>query len=124
MDQLGGMGSFPGDPKTQVMGQVQQEAAMQNARMLVEVYTLCIPYYHTSLANIIPETQRTLLRALRAQARNLALQGRRKLLHVMHGEVHERMEHSQQAVRRQDTKGAAERCGAKLVGVGLDQEEV
>jgi import inner membrane translocase subunit TIM13 len=37
MDSLGGMGSFPGDPKTQVMRQVQQEAAMQNARMLVEV---------------------------------------------------------------------------------------
>jgi import inner membrane translocase subunit TIM13 len=42
MDQLGGMGSFPGDPKTQVMRQVQQEAAMQNARMLVEVHSLFI----------------------------------------------------------------------------------
>jgi import inner membrane translocase subunit TIM13 len=45
MDSLGGMGSFPGDPKTQVMRQVQQEAAMQNARMLVEVRTQC--YMHT-----------------------------------------------------------------------------
>ena len=27
----------PSDPKTAVMRQVQQEAAMQNARMLVEV---------------------------------------------------------------------------------------
>jgi import inner membrane translocase subunit TIM13 len=39
MDSLGaaGMSAFPNDPKTQVMRQVQQEAAMQNARMLVEV---------------------------------------------------------------------------------------
>jgi hypothetical protein len=39
MDSLGaaGMSAFSNDPKTQVMRQVQQEAAMQNARMLVEV---------------------------------------------------------------------------------------
>ena len=42
MDSLGaaGMSAFPNDPKTQVMRQVQQEAAMQNARMLVEVCIL------------------------------------------------------------------------------------
>lgn len=33
---LGGFGGG-GDPKTQIMRQVQQEAAMQNARILVEV---------------------------------------------------------------------------------------
>lgn len=40
MDSLGaaGMSAFPNDPKTQIMRQVQQEAAMQNARMLVEVH--------------------------------------------------------------------------------------
>lgn len=39
MDSFGGsLGG--GDPKTQIMRQVQQEAAMQNARMLVEVYPL------------------------------------------------------------------------------------
>jgi hypothetical protein len=36
MDSLG-LSSFPNDPKQQIMRQVQQEAAMQNARMLVEV---------------------------------------------------------------------------------------
>ncbi|KAH8638894.1 hypothetical protein IG631_06664 [Alternaria alternata] len=36
MDSFGGMSSSPSDPKTAVMRQVQQEAAMQNARMLVE----------------------------------------------------------------------------------------
>ena len=44
MDSLGGMSSYPSDPKTAVMRQVQQEAAMQNARMLVEVYRF--PLYH------------------------------------------------------------------------------
>jgi mitochondrial import inner membrane translocase subunit TIM13 len=40
MDGLGGsgMGAYGGDPKTQVMRQIQQEAAMQNARQLVEVH--------------------------------------------------------------------------------------
>lgn len=39
MDSLGasGMSAFQNDPKTQLMRQMQQEAAMQNARMLVEV---------------------------------------------------------------------------------------
>lgn len=39
MDSLGasGMSAFQNDPKMQIMRQVQQEAAMQNARMLVEV---------------------------------------------------------------------------------------
>merc|ERR1712137_1445803 len=48
MDSLGGMSSYPSDPKTAVMRQVQQEAAMQNARMLVEklnehCFERCIP---------------------------------------------------------------------------------
>lgn len=39
MDSLGaqGLSAYSNDPKTQVMRQIQQEAAMQNARMLVEV---------------------------------------------------------------------------------------
>jgi hypothetical protein len=38
MDSFGG--AVGGDQKTQIMRQVQQEAAMQNARMLVEVALL------------------------------------------------------------------------------------
>jgi import inner membrane translocase subunit TIM13 len=38
MDSMGASGmSAYSDPKTQIMRQVQQESAMQNARMLVEV---------------------------------------------------------------------------------------
>lgn len=38
MNSLGsGLSAFPNDPKVQIMQQIQQEAAMQNARMLVEV---------------------------------------------------------------------------------------
>ncbi|KAJ4356491.1 protein translocase subunit [Didymosphaeria variabile] len=56
MDSLGGMGSLGGgDPKTQIMRQVQQEAAMQNARMLVEklnehCFDRCVPKPAASLS--------------------------------------------------------------------------
>jgi len=46
------------DPKTQIMRQVQQEAAMQNARMLVEVRRLpfalkfTLPYLFSSLRRL------------------------------------------------------------------------
>jgi hypothetical protein len=41
MDSMGASGmSAYSDPKTQIMRQVQQESAMQNARMLVEVRIL------------------------------------------------------------------------------------
>ncbi|KAF2808715.1 mitochondrial import inner membrane translocase-like protein subunit tim13 [Mytilinidion resinicola] len=44
-----------GDPKTQVMRQIQQEAAMQNAKMLVEklnehCFERCVPKPSTSLS--------------------------------------------------------------------------
>ncbi|KAF2015490.1 hypothetical protein BU24DRAFT_421796 [Aaosphaeria arxii CBS 175.79] len=57
MDSLGGAGlsAFGGDPKTQIMRQVQQEAAMQNARMLVEklnehCFERCVPKPGSSLS--------------------------------------------------------------------------
>ncbi|KAF2477545.1 uncharacterized protein BDR25DRAFT_206573, partial [Lindgomyces ingoldianus] len=57
MDSLGasGMSAFGNDQKTQVMRQIQQEAAMQNARMLVEklnehCFERCVPKPGTSLS--------------------------------------------------------------------------
>ena len=58
MDSLGGAGLSAyanSDPKTQVMRQIQQEAAMQNARMLVEklnehCFERCVPKPSTSLS--------------------------------------------------------------------------
>jgi import inner membrane translocase subunit TIM13 len=57
MDSLGGAGlsAFPNDPKMQIMRQIQQEAAMQNARMLVEklnehCFERCVPKPGTSLS--------------------------------------------------------------------------
>jgi hypothetical protein len=113
MDSLGGMSV--NDPKTQIMRQVQQEAAMQNARMLVEVWppfsTLSNSYpphfqYPTLYLRTdwIPETQRTLLRTLRPQTRDLTLQRRRDVLHKLHGEVHELMEYRVKAVCGADTE--------------------
>ena len=133
MDSLGaaGMSAFPSDPKTQVMRQVQQEAAMQNARMLVEVHT------HPHLIHLIhrhclrmlqigcshsAETQRTLLRALRPQAQRLPLQRRRVVLHRLHGKVHVRLEHGIEDVRGADTEGEPAGCG-ELVQLFLDGSE-
>ncbi|KAK7189631.1 protein translocase subunit [Paraphaeosphaeria sporulosa] len=54
MDSFGGaLGG--GDPKSQIMRQVQQEAAMQNARMLVEklnehCFDRCVPKPGASLS--------------------------------------------------------------------------
>jgi len=63
MDSLSttGMNAFGNDPKMQIMRQVQQEAALQNARMLVEVYCFPKSYRHAliylcSLLIIFPET--------------------------------------------------------------------
>ncbi|EAT76251.2 hypothetical protein SNOG_16426 [Parastagonospora nodorum SN15] len=57
MDSLGasGMSAFPNDPKTQIMRQIQQEAAMQNARLLVEklnehCFERCVPKPNASLS--------------------------------------------------------------------------
>lgn len=60
---------------------------------------------HAECAHAHRETQRTLLRALRPQARNFAIQGRGRLLHKLHGEVHECMEHSIEAICRKNTEG-------------------
>jgi hypothetical protein len=81
---------------------------------------------HAECAPPCRETQRALLRALRAQARGLAIQRRRNMLHKLHGEIHGRMEHSVEAVRRTDTEGEPGwRGAAGLVdfrGVGDDDE--
>ncbi|KAF2277803.1 uncharacterized protein EI97DRAFT_373927, partial [Westerdykella ornata] len=57
MDSLGasGLSAFQNDPKTQLMRQVQQDAALQNARMLVEklnehCFERCVPKPGTSLS--------------------------------------------------------------------------
>ncbi|OCK75551.1 hypothetical protein K432DRAFT_437481 [Lepidopterella palustris CBS 459.81] len=58
MDSLGGSGMSAyanGDPKTTVMRQIQQEAAVQNARMLVEklnehCFERCVPKPGSSLS--------------------------------------------------------------------------
>jgi hypothetical protein len=118
MDSLGDSGL--NDPKTALMRQVQQEAAMQNARMLVEVLLLTLQ--HASPSYMLPETQRTLLRTLRPKTRHLTVQGRGGLLYQLHGEVHECLEHRQQAVRGEDTKGEPESDGCGVEHVGSEWE--
>ncbi|KAF2270215.1 hypothetical protein CC78DRAFT_528701 [Lojkania enalia] len=57
MDSLGaqGLSAYSNDPKTQIMRQIQQEANMQNARILVEklnehCFERCVPKPGSSLS--------------------------------------------------------------------------
>lgn len=105
-----GMGSTS-DPKNVLMNQVRQEAALNNARQLIEVCTPLpysisprIPGLHTDNPPP-PETQRALLREVRPEARQRPQQRRAAVLHAVHGEVHVHLEHRQQAVHHPDTAG-------------------
>ena len=89
------------DPKQQIMDQVRQQAALSNARALVEVHSPAYP-----LANLrtdadialLVETQRTLFRAMRTQTWHLPLISRNNMLSELYGKVHAGVEYSQSAV--------------------------
>lgn len=81
------------DPKQQIMSQVREQAALANARQLVEVGNIIAPTHSNSLdlkltRTSLIETQRTLLRTLRPETRHLSQLLRTNLLHALHGEVH------------------------------------
>ena len=79
--------------------------------------------YHRPIAyKGITETERTLLRALRPQARRLPLQRRRVVLHRLHGEVHVGLEHRVEDVCRPDTEGEPAGRGG-FAELFLDGEE-
>lgn len=102
------------DPKTAVMRQIQQEAAMQNARMLVEVLQLLQSLSLTMKASSNvpnPETQRTLLRTLHTETGNIVVQGRRGMLHCLYGEIYDCLEHGVEGLCCEDTEGGAEWTG-------------
>lgn len=94
MSFLGGSSAPTGASQTQaIKQQVAQEAAVANARQLVEVYHQSLHFDYLSEAHNTnhiahPETQRTLLRTLHPQARFFAVVGRVNLLLSVHGKVH------------------------------------
>jgi hypothetical protein len=100
------------DAKTEVMQQVRQQAALQNARFLVDVSTrpqheeksihfTNEPEPHPLFQNhkltlhfsLPTESQRALLRARNPQPGLLHLLRRADQFHQLHGEVHGRVEH-------------------------------
>lgn len=116
--------SSSADPKTAVMNQIRQEAAVSNARQLIEVRASSAPPTPSTILSLfqgespsprsIPlrlvltpgtETQRQLLRKMRPDAGPLAQPERGIVLHNVHGEVHGRVEYGVQAVCGQDTEG-------------------
>lgn len=101
------------------MQSVQQEAAMANARNLIDVrleaylyLPFCIrdKHLHMSLkiavADPSPENQQHLLRALRPQSFNFTIEQRADLPHTMHGEVYGIMELGIESIRAEITAGA------------------
>jgi hypothetical protein len=87
------------------MDQARQEAAIQNARQLIEVGTPSIVHLPTilvllslhipvtvetlfKLPNFTSETQRTLFRKVHSNTRRQPKQKRADLLHKLHGKVH------------------------------------
>jgi hypothetical protein len=98
------------DAKTEVMQQVRQQAALQNARFLVDVsehshhssqtsqslihYCKILSKSQTNSPFSLPtESQRALLRARNPQPRLVHLVRRADQFHQLHGEVHGRVEH-------------------------------
>lgn len=84
--------------KEALFKQVQAESAMSNARTLISVRHILIQeniiqdIVLTYLSPLI-ERQRTLLRSLRSQSRNLHVRRRTGLPDRLHGEVHRLLEH-------------------------------
>jgi len=95
MDNISnGLGFGASDPKKAVMDQVRQEAAMTNARQLIEVCTIQTISDYKIDANIQAESQRALLREMRSQTRLLIIERRDDMLHSVHGEIYGGVEHS------------------------------
>jgi hypothetical protein len=90
MDSTFGM-SGGSDQKSAIMNQVRQEAAMNNARQLIEVLKSYI--LNHILINNLTESQRTLLREMRAQTRLFIIERRNDLLHSLYGEIYGCLEH-------------------------------
>ena len=109
------------DPKTAVMNQIRQEAAVTNARQLIEVRFFLHPprspllplplqtppnlSLHGLALTCLTETQRTLFREMRPYAGPLAQPERRIVLYDVHGEVYGGVEYGVEAVRGPDTEG-------------------
>ena len=106
-----GFGGSSSDPKTAVMNQVRQEAALQNARQLIEVGYSMLIFGSQFTDFICPEIERALLREVRPSARLFSLKRRTNLLHAVHGEVHGCMEYSQQAIHLENTTGEWKELG-------------
>lgn len=128
---LSGLGSsLSSDPKTAIMTQIRQEAAVANARALVEVHrphtrSLEVSYERsTDLEDT--ETQRALLRTLRAQAWYKSEQSGRGLFYSLHAEIYGQLEHGVETVCCEDSEGCGPgwgRVGRALSKVGKEKEK-
>lgn len=96
------------DPKQQILDQLRQQAALQNARALVEVITL-FPTTGRGCKLTLAETERTLLRTLRPQTRHLFVLVGDHMLSELHGEIHGGVEYGVQTISGTDPEGSRRR---------------
>jgi hypothetical protein len=110
MDGMNNLGASA-DPKSAVMNQVRQEAAMQNAKLLIDVHSYSNIPLHPKLSNEKKtENKRTLLRKMRPQTRLLPLIRRDDMFYAVHGEVYGGLEYGVEAVYWEGTTGDGEGC--------------
>jgi hypothetical protein len=88
-----GLGFSGGDQKSAIMNQVRQEAAMTNARQLIEACLFLFANFYYPFLTLELESQRALLREVRSKTGVFVVERRDLLLHIVHGEVHGDMEY-------------------------------
>jgi len=96
MDTLNNSLPSSSDPKTAIVNQIRQEAAINNARQLIDVsthfpsnfYIPKVAQARTSFSKYFTENEFPLLRKVRPFTRQLVIEKGRELLHNVHGEIY------------------------------------
>lgn len=98
--------NFPSssDQKATIIREIQKEAAVANARQLIQVRLALSDESTCLLTNYASETQFSLLRKMHPVARKQLVEKGRKLFHAVHGKVHGHLEYCEQAVYQSNTK--------------------
>ena len=97
------------DPKTLIMNQIRQEAAVNNARQLIDVLFSHSPILLFSLPDHptnppTSESQRPLFQQMYTFTQHITVKKGGKLFIGMHGEIYGHMEYGQQGVYCADTE--------------------
>lgn len=105
MDTLGSSPEvLPSDPKSMILHQIKQEAALNNARQLVTVQHRPYPCTADLIIKSYLETKQSLLRKMRPVTRLIIVQKGGRLLHHVYGKIHGHVEYRRSHIRYKDNK--------------------